>query len=553
MPDFNIIVKTDTAQAESAINSLRTSLDKLADAEGSVEKATKSVGDTSTKTFSSMEDFNKALAESGQAFAGNELEDSFASVSKEMNKTSKGVDAFSKKLKNIPVDIGKFAAGALTGLGAGLAIGVVGKLFEPPSREDLQALVETNDQIEVMGINFTKLAAKSLEAAKAQDEFNKKFERQAAVLAKATAEADAVIHAEEALRITTEAMNAEVREGSRVQADATRAIVAAQKAYDDASGKTAEYAESLRQVLQINSELGKLTKKIEDEGEKQREKRKQAAAKLVSEVRSLRDEYDAVGAAERELAETMDTLTKAQLSSAESIHILVGAYRKLQEARAAPALAAAEAATKAEEERADLAKERMDEHNRQVEEALDKDLEWAETGAKLDKDLAEMQRDRNKEIAEERERDAKELAAHFRPVEDALVDLATKGKADWSAMVDAMIADLTRLAAQKIILSIAEGIGGAAHGADFMVGGSGGTDTQLVMFRATPKERVRVTTPGQEAAAAMPAGAPPVVRQKIVNVIDPRMAIDAMSSSEGESVTLNHIRSNASAIKALLR
>jgi hypothetical protein len=51
----------------------------------------------------------------------------------------------------------------------------------------------------------------------------------------------------------------------------------------------------------------------------------------------------------------------------------------------------------------------------------------------------------------------------------------------------------------------------------------------------------------------MPAGAPPVVRQKIVNVIDPRMAIDAMSSSEGESVTLNHIRSNASAIKALLR
>jgi hypothetical protein len=38
---------------------------------------------------------------------------------------------------------------------------------------------------------------------------------------------------------------------------------------------------------------------------------------------------------------------------------------------------------------------------------------------------------------------------------------------------------------------------GAQHGADFRVGGSGGTDSQLVAFRASPGERVTVTPPGQ--------------------------------------------------------
>jgi len=37
----------------------------------------------------------------------------------------------------------------------------------------------------------------------------------------------------------------------------------------------------------------------------------------------------------------------------------------------------------------------------------------------------------------------------------------------------------------------------AATGADFMVGGAGGTDSQRVSFWATPGERVTVTPPGQ--------------------------------------------------------
>lgn len=44
-----------------------------------------------------------------------------------------------------------------------------------------------------------------------------------------------------------------------------------------------------------------------------------------------------------------------------------------------------------------------------------------------------------------------------------------------------------------------------ATGGSFMVGGGGGTDSQLVMFRATPGERVDVRTPGQQTAAGGPS------------------------------------------------
>jgi hypothetical protein len=41
---------------------------------------------------------------------------------------------------------------------------------------------------------------------------------------------------------------------------------------------------------------------------------------------------------------------------------------------------------------------------------------------------------------------------------------------------------------------------GYATGGDFLVGGAGGTDSQLIQFMATPGERVSVETPGQQAA-----------------------------------------------------
>jgi len=45
-----------------------------------------------------------------------------------------------------------------------------------------------------------------------------------------------------------------------------------------------------------------------------------------------------------------------------------------------------------------------------------------------------------------------------------------------------------------------------AFGGEQVVGGVGGTDSQVVAFRATPGETVRVTTPSQESSAARANG-----------------------------------------------
>lgn len=48
--------------------------------------------------------------------------------------------------------------------------------------------------------------------------------------------------------------------------------------------------------------------------------------------------------------------------------------------------------------------------------------------------------------------------------------------------------------------SLLSGLFGFANGGSFQVGGSGGVDSQLVAFKASPNERVTVTKPGQELA-----------------------------------------------------
>lgn len=55
-------------------------------------------------------------------------------------------------------------------------------------------------------------------------------------------------------------------------------------------------------------------------------------------------------------------------------------------------------------------------------------------------------------------------------------------------------------AALGTLLGSAFQLPGLASGGSFPVGGSGGTDSQMVAFRASPNEHVTVTTPGQRAA-----------------------------------------------------
>lgn len=112
-------------------------------------------------------------------------------------------------------------------------------------------------------------------------------------------------------------------------------------------------------------------------------------------------------------------------------------------------------------------------------------------------------------------------------MEDALVTFVKTGKLNFKSLVDSMISDLIRLQirqsvmpwlsnllggffgggsgstavtfdSQSDILNALDNMPHAANGNSWMVGGSGGTDSQMVRFRATPGEKVLVQTPGQQ-------------------------------------------------------
>ncbi len=94
---------------------------------------------------------------------------------------------------------------------------------------------------------------------------------------------------------------------------------------------------------------------------------------------------------------------------------------------------------------------------------------------------------------------------------------------------------------------------GFRTGGDMTVGGSGGPDSQLVAFRATPGEKVNVNTPAQARALENAGNAPEVnVPVTVINVDDPQRAVDAMDTASGKGVIMNHMQSDPAAFKRAL-
>ena len=95
---------------------------------------------------------------------------------------------------------------------------------------------------------------------------------------------------------------------------------------------------------------------------------------------------------------------------------------------------------------------------------------------------------------------------------------------------------------------------GFRTGGEFTVGGSGGSDSQMVAFRATPGEKVRVNTPSQDRAIREGSGAAPevTVPVTVVNVDDPQRYVDAMDTNAGKNVVMNHMQSDPAAFKRAL-
>lgn len=96
-------------------------------------------------------------------------------------------------------------------------------------------------------------------------------------------------------------------------------------------------------------------------------------------------------------------------------------------------------------------------------------------------------------------------------------------------------------------------VGSFATGGQFMVEGKSGVDANNINMNVTRGERVTVETPAQQRAndSGNDAG-PPVVKLTNVNVLDPREALAALNTSEGDQVMLNFIERNSPAVKQLL-
>jgi tape measure domain-containing protein len=96
---------------------------------------------------------------------------------------------------------------------------------------------------------------------------------------------------------------------------------------------------------------------------------------------------------------------------------------------------------------------------------------------------------------------------------------------------------------------------GFQTGGSFVVGGSGGPDSQMVAFRATPGEKVSVARPEQVRKGDPYEGshpAPPQVNARIINVVDPAMVGDFLSTPEGEQVLVNVMRRNSDSVRQIV-
>lgn len=180
---------------------------------------------------------------------------------------------------------------------------------------------------------------------------------------------------------------------------------------------------------------------------------------------------------------------------------------------------------------------------------------------------------------------AKTVVGGLDKVNEALVTMTNGGEVSFSAMANAIVGDLERILLKALevkaigaLIGAASGGGGGgdnvalatswlpgfATGGSWTVGGSGGADNQLQVFRATPGERVTVTPRGAGAPGAYPFAAGPggyampvaaAQQAPIVNVhnhYDSSIGVASIASPAGQTQILNVLRANAPAMRSAL-
>jgi tape measure domain-containing protein len=156
---------------------------------------------------------------------------------------------------------------------------------------------------------------------------------------------------------------------------------------------------------------------------------------------------------------------------------------------------------------------------------------------------------------------------------ESIVNFAKTGELNVREFFASLFEQLLRLTTNQLFSQLLSGMGGGGgfgglgslfgglggllgfkEGGSFKVGGSGGPDSQLVAFKATPGEQVDVKTPQQQSGGGdRGASQAAPVNIRVVNVVSPSETIAAMSSVQGEKAILNAIERNPAAVERLLR
>jgi tape measure domain-containing protein len=166
------------------------------------------------------------------------------------------------------------------------------------------------------------------------------------------------------------------------------------------------------------------------------------------------------------------------------------------------------------------------------------------------------------------------IAQVWAPINTALVDMFQNGEFALEEFAKSMERVLTEMAIKILMTSLLMGglglngpevgalggdlgIGkllGFATGGSFMVGGKGGTDSQVVAFRATPGEKVTVETGPQQKGGGGRGMAPQAAGPTTINnVFDKRALLPVLRTTEGRNEVLNIIRDNPGAVRAALQ
>lgn len=151
----------------------------------------------------------------------------------------------------------------------------------------------------------------------------------------------------------------------------------------------------------------------------------------------------------------------------------------------------------------------------------------------------------------------------FDEATNAVVQFAKTGEFNMRQFFGSIAEQLLQLATQQLFAQllgsflpgapIAGGfmsqLPGYKTGGSFTVGGAGGPDSKLVAFKATPGERVDVSTPGQQKNQQQDQRPMNVT---VINQVDPRESLAALETAEGEQVIINTIERNPDTVRRLL-